>query len=144
MKPPQEILIKDTELVSKLTPEEKEEFEQWVAVQSQRIWERTRAEVDVGSKLADEPFLIHLPAEGYVFSFDINASAKRFEKPALILTGRQDWVVGYQDAWAIIEQYPRATFGVLDRAGHNLPIAQEGLFNTLVSEWLNRVEESLL
>ncbi len=28
--PPQEILIKDADLVSKLTPEEREEFEHWV------------------------------------------------------------------------------------------------------------------
>jgi len=143
-KPPQEILIKDAELVSKLTPEEREEFEHWAAVQSQRILERTRAEVEVGSRLADEPFLSRLQAEGYAFSFDVNTLSKQFEKPTLIIAGRQDWIVGYRDAWEIIEQYPRATFGVLDRAGHNLPIAQEGLFNVLTSEWLDRVEESLL
>ncbi len=142
--PPQEILIKDPELVSKLTPEQKEEFEHWVAVQSPKILERTIAELDAGSRLADEPFLSRLQAEGYAFSFDIHDAAKPFKKPALILAGRQDWVVGYQDAWKIIEQYPRATFGVLDRAGHNLPISQESLFTKLVEEWLDRVEESLL
>jgi hypothetical protein len=31
---------------------------------------------------------------------------------------------------------------VLDRAGHNLQIEQEALFNALVNEWLDRVGEN--
>jgi pimeloyl-ACP methyl ester carboxylesterase len=140
--PPREILIKAPELISRLTPEEREEFEGWVAVQSQEIWERTR-KVDSGSALADKPFLSHLQAEGYAFSFDVDASLDRYRKPTLILLGRQDWIVGYRDAWKLIETYSRASFVVLDRAGHNLPIEHEDLFNVLVHEWLDRVEESL-
>jgi len=60
-----------------------------------------------------------------------------------MLLGRQDSGVGYKDAWSILDNYPRATFAVLDRAGHNLQIEQEELFNSLVSEWLVRVNESL-
>jgi hypothetical protein len=51
-------------------------------------------------------------------------------------------MVGYRDAWTILERYPRATFAVLDRAGHNLAIEQERLFAALVGEWLDRVEEA--
>ena len=54
--------------------------------------------------------------------------------------GRQDSIVGYRDAWEIIENYPRGSFVVLDKAGHNLQIEQEDLFNNLVLEWLDRVE----
>ena len=39
-----------------------------------------------------------------------------------------------------MEKYPRATFAVLDLAGHILQIEQESLFNALVNEWLDRVE----
>jgi pimeloyl-ACP methyl ester carboxylesterase len=65
-----------------------------------------------------------------------------FKAPTLIIAGRQDSAVGYRDMWSILENYPRGTFAVLDRAGHDLQIEQEGLFNALVNEWLNRVEES--
>lgn len=41
-----------------------------------------------------------------------------FENPTLIITGRQDRVTGYQDAWDLIENIPRATIAVLDRASH--------------------------
>jgi pimeloyl-ACP methyl ester carboxylesterase len=43
----------------------------------------------------------------------------------------------------LLENFPRATFAVLDRAGHNLQIEQQLLFNSLINEWLDRVEEKL-
>ncbi len=36
--------------------------------------------------------------------------------------------------------YPRATFAVLDTAGHNLQIEQPQVFNALASEWLDRLQ----
>jgi pimeloyl-ACP methyl ester carboxylesterase len=38
--------------------------------------------------------------------------------------------------------YPRGSYVVLDRAGHNLQIEQPIVFNALVNEWLDRVEEA--
>jgi len=142
--PPKNILVRDPQLMDRLSPEEKDEFEGWVAVQSPEIWKRTREEVNTGSRLAEEPFLTKLQESGYAFTFDVDAHNAQFNKPTLVLTGRQDWIVGYRDMWGLIENYPRATFAVIDRAGHNLPIEQEVLFNTLVNEWLDRVEETLV
>ena len=64
-----------------------------------------------------------------------------FPGPALIVTGRQDHVCGYQAAWDLLEVYPRATFAVLDRGGHILWVEQKALVTALVGEWLDRVEE---
>jgi len=139
--PPHVALVKDPALLSGLAPSEREEFESFAVVQSQRIWERTRDEVIARISIADEDFLTRLQAHGYPLSFDVDA-APPFEKPTLILVGRQDAMVGYRDAWKILENYPRGTFVVLDRAGHNLQIEQETLFNALVNEWLDRVEEN--
>lgn len=61
----------------------------------------------------------------------------------MILTGRQDSLVGYRDAWQLLENYPRGTFAVLDRAGHNAHNEQHQLFNALLGEWLDRVQEIL-
>jgi len=141
--PPHVVLVKDLALMSSLESSEREEFESFAVVQSQRIWERTRDEVIAGVSIADEDFLTKLQADGYPLSFDVDA-ASPFEKPTLILVGRQDAMVGYRDAWEILGNYPRGTFAVLDRAGHNLQIEQETLFNALVNEWLDRVEESLV
>jgi pimeloyl-ACP methyl ester carboxylesterase len=140
--PPHVALVEDLKLLSSLEPSQREEFESFAVVQSQRIWERTKDEVMAGIKLADENFLTRLQADGYPLSFNVDI-APPFEKPALILVGRQDAMVGYRDAWEILENYPRGTFIVLDRAGHNLQIEQETLFDALVNEWLDRVEENL-
>lgn len=64
-----------------------------------------------------------------------------FDKPALIITGRHDDVVGYRDALRLLEIYPRATFTALDRGIHLLPIDEGDLVQSLVLDWLRRVEE---
>ena len=64
-----------------------------------------------------------------------------FAGPVLIVTGRQDHLCGYRDAWELLDNYPRATYAVLDRAGHFVNIEQEALCQALAAEWLDRVEE---
>ena len=46
----------------------------------------------------------------YGFSFDLVEAEKTFEEPTLIIAGRHDTIVGYRDAWTILDSYPRATF----------------------------------
>lgn len=134
------ILVKDTNLFSSLSPFEADIMEDVATIITQRVWERGRDEGISGIRIADMEFLEDLHKKGYAFSFDVDQTDTKFNKPALFLLGRQDSVVGYQDAWKIIENYPRATFVVLDHAGHILQIEQERLFNCLANEWLDRVE----
>lgn len=77
----------------------------------------------------------------YAFSFDVDDLEEPFPRPVLIVAGRQDSVVGYSDAWQILENFPRATFVVLDRAGHLLE-EKVRLNRALLREWLDRVEET--
>jgi pimeloyl-ACP methyl ester carboxylesterase len=71
-----------------------------------------------------------------------NDEGVKLAAPTLILTGRQDDHVGYRDALRLLDWYPRATFAVLDRAEHSLPLDdQRDLFNNLVRDWLARVVE---
>jgi pimeloyl-ACP methyl ester carboxylesterase len=92
----------------------------------------------------DQDFLerIRLTEENYAFSFDVDALPQPFSKPTLIITGRQDSSTGYHDSWELSEQYPRATYVVLDRAGHYLEEKEE-INKVLIHEWLDRVEESI-
>jgi len=76
------------------------------------------------------------------FSFSVDQLPQPFEEPALFLLGRQDHVVGYRDSWKILEHFPRATYVVLDQAGHAPDIEQVQLCQALMSEWLDRVERS--
>ncbi|MFX0059968.1 MAG: alpha/beta fold hydrolase [Candidatus Hodarchaeota archaeon] len=137
-------IIEDQDLIAKIEPSEVADFVDSIVVQTPRVWERYKNEVLSGIKDKDLEFLTKIFEEGYPFSFNVDKLIKQFDKPTLFLLGRQDNTVGYQDAWKIIESYTRATFSVLDKAGHNLQIEQENLFNSLINEWLDRVEENLI
>jgi pimeloyl-ACP methyl ester carboxylesterase len=94
--------------------------------------------------MGDFEFLgrIREQADKYAFSSDVDAGSEAFPGPSLIISGRQDAIVGYQDAWNILEKYPRATYAVLDRAGH-LMEDQQAVVRVLMRDWLSRVEEAI-
>jgi len=71
-----------------------------------------------------------------------NLSPAPFTQPSLFITGRQDHVVGYEDAWATIEHYPRATFATLDAAGHNVHLDRSAIVFALIGDWLERMAAS--
>lgn len=109
-----------------------------IVAQSPAVVEAVRA-LQAEIQVADHSFLDRLE-EGGPFSFDVDRLPGPFGAPALILTARQDHICGYSDAWDLLDNYPRATFAVLDRAGHFVPFEQDALCYVLMSEWLDRVE----
>ncbi|MCT4632473.1 MAG: alpha/beta hydrolase [Firmicutes bacterium] len=64
-----------------------------------------------------------------------------FNKPTLIITGRQDETVGYKDAFSILDKYPRATYITLDKCGHAAQFQQVDIYKQLITEWIYRLEE---
>jgi pimeloyl-ACP methyl ester carboxylesterase len=138
--PSRMIIVEDRRLMSEMDKSDANEFASMAVVQNRKNWERFRDEILVGLKVADAAYLQQLGSTGYPLSFDVDSSREPYEKPVLIVAGRQDNSVGYRDAWSIIESYSRATLAVLDSAGHNLQIEQAQVFNALVLEWLDRVE----
>ncbi|KLU61545.1 2-hydroxy-6-oxo-6-(2'-aminophenyl)hexa-2,4-dienoic acid hydrolase [Peptococcaceae bacterium CEB3] len=139
--PPHQVLERDPELIASLSAEEAVEFESMSVVQSEKIYERYRDEIWAGVKLAEANYLETLREKAYSFEFDPDSLDKPFEGPTLMLMGRQDASVGYRDAWRIIDNFPRGTFIIMDKAGHNLQLEQESLFEQLVIEWLQRVRK---
>jgi pimeloyl-ACP methyl ester carboxylesterase len=140
--PEHQVIFRDEELMKSLTHPARTFFEQFAVVQDEYHWKRFVKEVIPAGLQADRAFLQNIEKR-YAFSFDVDQLSQPFTKPVLILSGRQDATTGYQDAWKISDQYPRATFAVLDRAGHDLTIEQCLLFEALMENWLKRVEEEL-
>ncbi len=132
--PPSQILSPNPAVMQTLSPKEAEIISGLSVIQNQKVVDWYRNTV-----LAAREHGEGLPLEQFTFSFDLDHAAP-FSKPTLLLTGRQDSHVGYHDAMDILEQYPRATLAVLDRAGHALGIEQESLLHALVHEWLDRME----
>jgi pimeloyl-ACP methyl ester carboxylesterase len=139
--PQQIVLKKDPHLLSNLSPLEAEAFASMSVVQGKKEWERFRDDILLPSTQTNEEFANRIRENGYGFTFGLS---QKLDYPTLIVTGRQDHVVGYQDAWRLIENYPRATFAVLDMGGHNVQIEQEDVFNSLVHSWLDKLETDIL
>jgi len=137
--PPRQVLRPSPELLAGLDPEEAADFAEIAVVQTQETLRRFMAEIVVGLRAAD-PVAMARIRENWVLSTDPE-SGDPYSRPALIVTGRQDDAVGYVDQWALLPHYPRATFAVLDVAGHNLQFEQPALFEALMSDWLDRVQE---
>ena len=131
--PKRTTLVEDPALVAELGP-----VADFIVVQSSTVVEAVR-EVLAEIQLADHSHQARLEAAG-PSSFEV-APPVPFGGPTLILTARQDQICGYRDIWDLLDTYPRATFAVLDRAGHFVNIEQDGLCHALMREWLDRVEE---
>jgi pimeloyl-ACP methyl ester carboxylesterase len=106
--------------------------------ESAEILARMNAEVFPGMKTADREALGRIQEVAYGLSEDPPEKGEVFGKPTLILTGRQDSQTGYEDQWEMVSMYPRATFAVLDIAGHTLYLEQPEVYEALVREWLDR------
>ncbi len=106
-------------------------------------WEdKDRRYYDAVDSIADLDFLGRIQADVSTYGLSEDPAA-RFEGPTLIVTGRQDTMTGYADAWSILDDYPRATYAVLDQQDHGLPVRRLTAYRALVDDWLDRVEEHL-
>jgi pimeloyl-ACP methyl ester carboxylesterase len=141
MLPPRTTFVRDEGLMAGIEPGIRAFFERMLVLQDKKRWERFQADILPGELTKDEAFLNRLQQTGYSFSFDVEKPGRPFERPSLLLAGRQDASVGWEDMLKIVRNYTRGTFAVLDRAGHGLEVEQDTVFNCLVNEWLDRIEE---
>lgn len=135
--PPHQVLYVEPGLLDSADRRLAEEFTDIAVIQTPRTLRRFREDILAGLDLADVEALARI-AQRWRLSEDPE-SGKPFTRPTLILAGRQDSSVGYVDQFALLPHYPRASFAVLDMAGHNLQFEQTALFETLMVDWLNRV-----
>jgi pimeloyl-ACP methyl ester carboxylesterase len=135
--PPRQVLRADPGLLDGVEVGLAEGFAGMSVVQTARTLRRYRDEIQPGVDVADQEAMARIRLR-WALSTDPD-TGPAFDRPTLILTGRQDDCVGYADQLRWLPQYPRAGFAVLDVAGHNLQIEQPELFTALMQEWLDRV-----
>lgn len=140
--PERVVVEKDDDLLARLQKQEPTGFENFAVVQTEEVLQKYMQDIFTGAQKSDREFLTsEFRTQGYGYTFEADLPDTVFDKPSLIIVGRQDAVSGYQDAMRLIESYPRAAFSILDRAGHFPQLEQEKLLHTLVDEWLQRVEK---
>ncbi|MCB1360616.1 MAG: alpha/beta hydrolase [Rhodobacteraceae bacterium] len=114
---------------------------EYLVVQNAEIIEKIRDTKVPAAELHDAELEARV-AMSFLFSFHDELLSSRFERPSLILSGRQDSISGYADTMAMLECYPRATYGLLDTAGHSLCWERPELFKALLRDWLVRLEQN--
>ena len=136
--PPQLVLTEDAEVLRSLG-DAAGEYAELAVVQTPDNARSFLEHVNPGLLAADQDALTRISEHYSLDEEPEDASPAPFTPPSLFVTGRQDQVVGYRDAWARVEHYPRATYAVLDAAGHNLHLDQPDVTAALVTDWLRRV-----
>ncbi len=132
------VLERDDAFLSTLAAEERKEFDYLSVIQTAPAWRDYKRDIHLDIAPGNEGFLASR-LDGS-FSGAIDISDVPYDRPALILLGRQDTEVGFEDQVDLYAGYQRATIQVLDKAGHNLQIERKSLFNASFLDWLERVE----
>lgn len=103
--------------------------------QSFDAWRRYQRFILPGVALCDRA-ACERPDQRYWLADNPEEMLGTYAGPVLIVTGKQDQIVGYEDQQALLPHYPNATFVTLDNAGHNAHIDQPEAVITLVREWV--------
>ena len=140
-KPPEQVVLhaaEDLDVDAALEPELAAEYRDYLVMHTPETLARFQELVAPGVALADQAAMERMAARWQLRAPPEQGPA--FANPTLIVAGRQDATVGYAGAWRLLDHYPRATFAVLDRAGHALAHEQVDLLTALLAELLDRVE----
>ncbi len=128
----------DDAFINSLTPDQFATIDQFVTIQTREVWDQYQAHIHPSLDMADSALLDRI--RDIEFCEDPDAPDQpAYEGPGLILLGRYDVAVGYEDAWKIYHRFPNGDFVVLSRAGHLLHMEQPELFQFHVKDWLARV-----
>jgi len=134
---PKKQMVWQSELLA--SAEESPNFDGYMSmavVATLEAYEKWQKHIQPGVDIADKEFLSNYSIMDYSRSLEEALRTITFDKPSCILTGRQDGITGYVMPYELVERFPRATFAILDCAGHALPLDNEYLFQQLVKDWL--------
>ncbi|WEV64819.1 alpha/beta fold hydrolase [Bifidobacterium sp. ESL0732] len=109
--------------------------------QSFDAWRRYQRYILPGTKLCNRDANTKL-GQRYWLNGDPEQRLGTYTGPTLIVTGKEDQVVGYVDQKALLPHYPNAVYKVIDPAGHNIHIDQPEAVKTLLAEWSTKLLNS--
>lgn len=128
-------VTRDPELLAGLDPADADEYAAVAVDQGPESWARFRRAVLPGLRAGDPQAMRRLGA-----AYELPApDAAGLTGPTLVVTGRQDTIVGFADQWAWADGLARGTFAALDRAGHNVHLDQPATVAALLTAWAERV-----
>lgn len=139
--PAPKVIVEDDAFLKTLSSDDKEFFEEMAVIQTEETFIRTKEEIIEPFNLADRTLMKNLYRQGYPFSQPVDNLGLKYKGPVQFLAGRQDSVVGYEDIYPLLEDFPNGELSVINRAGHNLAIESPDEFSRYFLRWLGLVEE---
>ncbi|NYJ00183.1 pimeloyl-ACP methyl ester carboxylesterase [Nocardioides thalensis] len=133
-RPAQVVAERDDDLLRSLPPADRDEFTGVAVRQVGASWEAFRRHALPGIRAADPDAMERL-SQRYFLTRAPESGAPPFAGPVLVVTGRQDHIVGYEDQFDLLAHYPRATYLALDNAGHNVHLEQPEQVEAALRVW---------
>ena len=139
--PDRQILYKSEQMDSvTISSDEDNYYMDMAVIATPTIFNKWQKTITPAMQVADMEFLTNYRSDWYSEDLHNAVSKVVFNKPSCILAGRQDHITGYKIAYELAERFTRATFSVIDCAGHMLQAEREPLFRQLTEDWIERVE----
>lgn len=132
--PERTVLERDDAFLATLGDKERKVFTTMSVVQTRAQYELFARDHLPGVRAADGEVMAELKGDGSAGRED---GPERWEAPVLVVCGRQDDRVGWRDQVDLLAHYPRATYAVLDGAGHNVHLERGGAVRVLLGDWVD-------
>ncbi|CAM3918535.1 alpha/beta fold hydrolase [Tsukamurella ocularis] len=129
----------DAELLAYLSPDDRAAYEDMAVDLTAENWERYRSSALPGIRAHDRVAAERIWAD---FSLSVEPEsllAAPMTAPSLLVTARQDAVVGYEDQLRLIAHYARMAVVIADRAGHNVHIDRPEVVRAAMTDWVDRM-----
>ncbi|GAA1718865.1 alpha/beta hydrolase [Brachybacterium phenoliresistens] len=136
--PPRTVLRTDPELLAALDAADAADYAEMAVEQSAAGWERFAAAALPGIRAADPGAGERLGAR-YALPAQPDDRLAGIDVPVLVVAGRQDHVVGFEDQQDLAARFPHASSAVLDRAGHNVHLDQPEQVAAMLRAWAGQV-----
>lgn len=138
--PKKGVYEKDAEFIKTLSPRQTAAFTCMNAILTKEKYEIYKEQVMPSVIANDDNDFLHHTFKGR-YSFDIDAALRKkpFKGSVLIVCGKYDKNVGYEDQISWLELFPSSSYVCIDRAGHNIFVDQPEMFNNTVVGWLKEI-----
>ncbi len=137
--PPRRILRTDPHLLASLDPADAAAYAELAVILSRRNWARFRDCALPGLRVFDRKATGRI-AGNYRLAVEPEERVSSFGGPLVLIAGRQDHVVGFEDQLALAGRYGNCTVSVLEEAGHNAHLDQPEQTGALLDGWLADME----
>ena len=136
-RPPPVVLRRDPAAMAELSSDWEKFYGELMVIQDPEAVDVAKGLLAPAAERSNEEFLDKVAGTKFTFV----PEEGRFLRPTLIVCGRQDSLVGFEDQFDLLDRFPRATYAVIDSAGHLLGASEQNeVFRSLVSDWLTRME----